>query len=363
MRDPIRSVPGSTEDGRPFDFYVQREVERGNWRLERVSGETLGTPRDLEVYRGKRKTNLIVDWVNSAADRDYCCEYWADLKVGKGPCGYRCAECFLILTHRVKADPSRHLLYENTEDFIRTVQRWLHKRGARQALGLGIDCSDSLLYEGVTGYARTLIPMFADPDTNPFKRHLVMLTKSANVHYLEGLPTENVVVTFSLNPQPIADIFEGRYPDGLRVTPDIGRRLEASAECGRMGFTTRWRVDPIVPVDGWQDSYREFFADASRFGPERITFGIYRQMGPALKKFAEKWGLVPMEWSPPAKMEKDGGTHLQLPRAVRIDTYRQVREMIEQMWPEGTRPTLALCKENSEVRRAAGMSSRHCNCE
>ena len=99
---------------------IRQEVKRGNWHLERIPAATLGTPRDLEVYRGKRKTNLIVDWVNRAVDRDYCCEYWADLKIGKGPCGYRCAECFLILTHRVKADPSRHLLYENTEDFIRT---------------------------------------------------------------------------------------------------------------------------------------------------------------------------------------------------------------------------------------------------
>jgi hypothetical protein len=36
-----------------------------------------------------------------------------------------------------------------------------------------------------------LIPLFADSKTNPLGRKLVLLTKTANVHFLEGLPTEN----------------------------------------------------------------------------------------------------------------------------------------------------------------------------
>ena len=35
-------------------------------------------------------------------------------------------------------------------------------RQPQHTLGLGIDCSDSLLYEGMTGHARHLIPMFAE---------------------------------------------------------------------------------------------------------------------------------------------------------------------------------------------------------
>jgi hypothetical protein len=168
MEELIRTIPAKTNNGKSFDFFVQEEVRKGNWRLEKVSRDILGTPRDLEIYHAIRKTNFIVDWVNTAGDKDYCCEYWADLKIGKGPCGYRCADCFLILTHRVKADPSRHVLYENKEDFIDKVNSWLLKSNQRQTLGLGIDCSDSLLYEEVTGYARTLIPLFANPETNPF---------------------------------------------------------------------------------------------------------------------------------------------------------------------------------------------------
>ena len=38
------------------------------------------------------------------------------------------------------------------------------------------------------------------------------MTKSTNVGYLEGLPTRNVAVTFSLNPESIADLWEGKWP-------------------------------------------------------------------------------------------------------------------------------------------------------
>lgn len=363
MKDMIQTTPGMTEDGKPFDSYIQEALQKGTLRLERVPKELLGTPRDLEIYRARRKGNFIVDWVNSAKDKDYCCEYWADLKIGRGPCGYRCPDCFLILTHRVKADPSRHTLYENKQDFIDAVISWLQKPSERKSLGLGIDCSDSLLYEGLTGYARTLIPLFANSETNPYLRHLILLTKSANVRYLRGLPTKNIVVSFSLNPQRIADIFEGRFPDGLMVTPPIKVRLNGSMECEHMGFETRWRIDPIIPIEGWQNIYRQFFQEVAALNPKRITLGIYRAMGAGLKKFSEKWGLLPMQWTPPDKMEKDEGLHHQLPRATRIEIYKKIKQMVEETWSPDRRPELALCKEVSGVREAAGIASRHCNCE
>ena len=62
------------------------------------------------------------------------------------------------------------------------------------------------------------------------------------------------------------------------------------------GFKTRWRIDPVIPVEGWHAVYEEFLDKASGFGPKRITLGIYRQMGSALKIFSQKWGFQPMRW-------------------------------------------------------------------
>ncbi len=66
-------------------------------------------------------------------------------------------------------DPWRHLLYDNYDDMEREVRQWLVDRCRRsvETLGLGIDCSDSLLYEGFTGNARRFIPLFANPASNP----------------------------------------------------------------------------------------------------------------------------------------------------------------------------------------------------
>jgi hypothetical protein len=87
MKDSIQTISGTTNDGKPFDFYLKEQVKNGTLTVQRVSRDILGTPRDLEIYRTTRKSSFIADWVNTAQDREYCCEYWADLKIGKGSCG------------------------------------------------------------------------------------------------------------------------------------------------------------------------------------------------------------------------------------------------------------------------------------
>ena len=121
------------------------------------------------------------------------------------------------------------------------------------------------------------------------------------MHYLEGLPTANVAVTFSLNPEPIADLWEGKWPDTLeRITPPIQDRLEACLRAQRMGFETRWRIDPILYPPGWETMYDEFFAGAAALGlrPRYVTLGTYREKSHQLDTWREKWGLPPMEWEP-----------------------------------------------------------------
>jgi hypothetical protein len=162
----IYTTPGFTSDGEPFDHVVQGKVSKGEYRLECIPADILGTARPIEVYRAKRaKNNIIKPWPSNPNDNSYCPAHWADIAVGRGACGYRCRACFLMLTHRTFCDPSRHILYENVDDYEQAVRKELLKPGHN--LGLGIDCSDSLLYEGVTSHARRLIPLFANRQTNP----------------------------------------------------------------------------------------------------------------------------------------------------------------------------------------------------
>lgn len=361
--ESIRTRPGQTNDGRVFDHFVQAKVAKGEYRLELIPAGTLGTRRPIEVYRATRApNNILKPWTASTEDDSYCPSHWADLAIGRGACGFRCRACFLMLTHRVFADPSRHVLYENVEDFERVVRRELMRPGKN--LGLGIDCSDSLLYEGVTGHVRRLVPVFAMKETNPFGRKLILLTKSTNVHYLRGLPTSNVLMTFSLNPERIADLWEGKWNDGVRITPAISDRLAASGKAQEMGFEVRWRIDPILPVDSWESSYQAFLCDAASQGhrPTRITLGTYREMGRSLLTIAARWGLPRMEFVS-GKLVKDG-MHYHLSDDRRTEVYRRLTALIRSAWEHtGHAPIIALCKETKTVRERLGITHGHCNCE
>jgi hypothetical protein len=358
----IRTTPGTTSNGQPFDHHVRKKVERGEWRLECIRPDVLGLARPLEIYRGIRQGNFITPWQRSDDAEAYCPAHWADLKIGSGACGLRCRGCFLVLTHRVFCDPSRHLLYENLDEFESAVIRWLRKPD-RKNLGLGIDCSDSLLYEGVIGHARRLIPLFADQAANPHGAKLILLTKSVNVQYLKGLPRRNVIVSFSLNPEKVADLWEGKFADGTRVTPPITERLGASLRAQEMGFEVRWRIDPILPLDDWVDVYRAFLDAAAGDGhrPTRVTLGTYRQTQPSLATFVSRWGLPPLEWERPP-LVKDGA-HLHLDRERRVEIYRQLLVLIRDAWKATCQvPTVALCKEPRSLREAIGLAHDRCNC-
>ena len=336
-------------------------VATKHWRQEVVPAHITGLDRDMLVYRDKRASNFIVHKYHGDKET-FCPPSWYDLAISSGACGLGCRACFLMLTFRALRDPMRPVIYENVEDFWKATRKWLSdpKRSSRHTLGLGIDRSDSLLYEGVTEHARHLIPMFDDPDTNPNGNYLILLTKSTNTGYLEGLPTRNVAVTFSLNPEPIADLWEGKWQDtGQRITPSIKARLEACLYAQHLGFETRFRIDPILYPRGWKNHYKEFFGEASAMGlrPRQITLGTYREKTAQLDTWRAKWGLLPMEWQPD-ELEKDG-THRHVSEATRIDVYRTVASLAREHLPESR---IAVCKETHAVRKATALCNADCNC-
>lgn len=346
---------------RPKTKFVDRQVEEEKWTLETIKADIVGLTRDVEVYRADRNSDLVT--FDHHGDKDtFCPPQWWDLGIGSGACGLGCRVCFLMLTFRTMRDPLRHLLYANVEDFRHATQKWLTdpQRRRQHTMGLGIDRSDSLLYEGVTGHARCLAPIFADPEQNPHGNLLVLLTKSKNVRYLEGLPTQNVAVTFSLNPESIADLWEGKWPDTLeRITPPISERLEACLQAQHMGFEVRWRIDPILYPPGWQAHYEDFFHEAASMGlrPRYVTLGTYREKNAQLDHWREVWGLPPMEWEPTGLVKE--GTHFHMAEQERVEVYRTVTAISRKYLPESR---VSLCKETNGVRKQLMLCNADCNC-
>ena len=342
-------------------IFTDRKEQEGAWRKEVVPAEVAGLSRDISIYRANRKGDFVTHKHHGDA-KTFCPPMWYDLGIGSGACGLGCRACFLMLTFRSMRDPLAPLVYENVEDFWKASQKWLKApdRRKQHTMGLGIDRSDSLLYEGVTGHAQNLIKIFSDPDKNPLGNYLILLTKSKNVHYLEGLPTKNVAVTFSLNPEPIADLWEGKWPDTLeRITPPIDDRLKACLEAQTYGFEVRWRIDPILYPPGWETTYDDFFRQAASWGikPRYITLGTYREKNSQLDLWREKWGLPAMEWEPPNLVK--AGTHYHLPAEERASIYRKVAQLALKHLPDSK---ISLCKETTDVRKALSLCNADCNC-
>jgi DNA repair photolyase len=355
-----------TSAGRPINWFTNEQVNKGVWREEEIAPEITGLSRPLIIYRGSRKTNLIVyDWHGDK--QTFCPPMWWDLAIGSGACGLGCRACFLMLTHRIKRDPSRHLLHDNLDDFLHAAEKWLlHPRRRRQhTLGVGIDRSDSLLYEGVIAHVRNLAPLFSNPVHNPCGNKLILLTKTANTHYLADIAPAhrtNIVTSFSLNPEPIADLWEGKWPDTFeRITPPISKRLDAVKYAQDLGYEVRVRVDPILTPDSWEDQYATFAADVRNRGINfrYWTLGTYREKNTQLDAWRERWGLPPMEWQLPDNELVKDGTHRHLSEEHRIAIYRKTTDIILREFPKAR---VSLCKETHTVRKSLALCNADCNC-
>jgi len=354
---------GSRGESSPF---VAEQVRQGRWREEELPPEMTGLSRPLRVFLAQRRRKSMITHAEFGSAETFCPGNWYDLGLGSGSCGLQCRACFLMLTWRDWRDPHRHVLSENVGEIVVAVQEWLREatRRATDVLGVGVDRSDSLLYEGRVPVVRQLAPLFADPTANPQGCRLLLLTKTANVRYLREIPPEQrraLIVSFSLNPQGIADLWEGQYPDGERIPPTIAERLAAAREAQDLGYEVRARVDPILWPEHWLDMYWAFVQEVAARGLKfrRWTLGSYREKAAQLDTWRGKWQLPALGWEPPRTEFVRDGTHFRIPAEQRVALYAGVVGAIRRVFPEAE---VGLCKETHAVWRALGLGRRTCNC-
>jgi DNA repair photolyase len=335
-------------------WYVDQMVQRGEWKPVSLPPELVGLGCPITVFEAKRESNFITRLKMKPENRatTYCpCNLWRDLRIGSGACGLQCRRCFLVLTHRIKRDPRRHVIYVNHEDYQREVDNWLKDPSKGMNLGLGIDCSDSLLYDNYTKITQWLIPMFGDQKTGRPKK-LILLTKSTNVDQILDLHHNgNVAVTFSSYPPEIANVWE-------TLAPPVYDRVKASIKVQDAGYHTGWRLDPILGIEGFEKFYEGFLETSRDMGarPERVTLGTYREFRLLKLWCEEKWRLPKLEYNP--EMEKDGDRFREVDR---IKILTSVISLIKRIMPW---VKIDLCKETHVIRDALGFGKREpmCNC-
>lgn len=167
-------------------------------------------------------------------DNMHCFPYYKLVPLSNG-CPYNCIYCYLAFVYRkYGAFIKINLNYSKMLEQIQTISLPTN----RLCFNFG-EMLDSLALDHITELSTILVPFF-----NNFKNcYLMMLTKSSNIGNLLKLkPNNQVVVSWSLNPQNVIDEYEFG-------TASLDERINAAKLCQQHGYRIRFRIDPGILCD------------------------------------------------------------------------------------------------------------------
>ena len=159
-------------------------------------------------------------------------------------CVYDCRYCFLQGMY----SSGNYVVFINTEDFFADMDQVTHEHEGPVWFFSGYDC-DSLALDPVTGFVADCLTHF---ESRP-QAHLELRTKSTQIRpLLKRSSIPNVVVAYSLSPQPIVAAEE-------HGTPSLAKRLQALKTLQDAGWKIGLRFDPLLHADDFESLYGEMF--------------------------------------------------------------------------------------------------------
>ena len=275
-------------------------------------------------------------------DNDVVCPHFVELKWANG-CDFNCSWCYLNGTFRFR--PMGKKPYPKDVDKIQGhLLNYFQQVNVRSLLNSG-ELSDSLAFEK-NGYAITenIIPLFKSQK----KHKLLLLTKSANIKkLLKAEAQERVIVSFSLNAFDVARRWE-------KGAPGPKQRISAAKKLQDAGYTIRVRIDPIVPVENWESSYKDMIEHLfDNIEPERITIGSLRGLQSTINNSKDRSWVEYLDessnWGKKIGFEKRAEMYLAI-----IDHLRR----------EYQYKRIGLCKETVGMWKKIGLDHKkiRCNC-
>ncbi len=181
-------------------------------------------------------------------------------------CLYDCRYCFLQGMYR----SSNFVLFVNYEDFESEIKEVANAHPDETCIFFsGYDC-DSLALESLTGFAGHFLQTFRELPNST----LELRTKSAKVSsLLEAKPLTNVVVAFTLSPDPVAQALEHK-------APTLSARIRAIKKLASHGWKIGLRFDPLIYFVNCEKVYRDFVDETLKQIPlaaiHSITLGLFR---------------------------------------------------------------------------------------
>jgi len=275
---------------------------------------------------------------------DVICPHFLELKWAYG-CPYDCAWCYLKGTFRFHKNKIMPGFKVKDFDKIRLhTEGFLDKVNEPEILNTG-EIADALMYENSNlPFSKFIIPMLEKQK----KHKILFVTKSDRIKNLSEMNSHRqVIVSFSLNAIPVAERWE-------KGAPKVLNRIEAARNLSKKNYEIRIRIDPMVPVEGWQKYYKELVdLIFSNFVPERITFGSLRGLQSTLN------GTKDNSWKVYLKETSSWGKKIDF--TTRLKMYLDIIEYLKKKYKYNK---IALCKETKAMWQKLGMNYKNikCNC-
>ena len=273
---------------------------------------------------------------------DVVCPHFVELKWANG-CKFDCAWCYLNGTFRFR--PMGKKPYIKDLDKIKThLTNYFEQNVSESILNSG-ELSDSLVSEG-NGFAlsKMIIPLFKTQN----KHKLLILTKSANVNgILRSESKDSVIISYSLNSLKVAKRWE-------KGAPDPRTRILKAKQLQDAGYDIRLRIDPIVPIENWEDEYMNLIdLIFKNIYPERITIGSLRGLQSTINYSHDK------SWVDYLDDRSNWGKKIGF--ETRFEMYNS---LIQYLKKEFRYNKVALCKETIKMWDKLGLDYKkiRCNC-
>ena len=266
------------------------------------------------------------------SDGQVCCNYYVVNFASN--CSMDCSYCYL---QEYLAQNPALKVFSNVDDLMTEADNLLTKH-PRFLFRIGTgEITDSLALEPYIGFAREVVPFFAQ-QPNVL---LELKTKSDCVDGLVGLdPKERVVVSWSMNPQRVIDTDE-------HGTASLEERLRAARRCQEAGYRLGFHFDPMIEYPGWENDYcrlvEEIFATVDWRRISWLSLGVLRQT-PGLKRTMRE--RFPRSELPTGEQVLCSDGKLRYFQPLRVEMYRKMVG-----WIRRGAPTVRvyLCMESKEV--------------
>jgi len=261
-----------------------------------------------------------------------CCNYYI-LNLAT-QCSLNCSYC--ILQEYFQNNPVLKI-FCNIRDSFKELDALSRSRpGGTFRIGTG-EYTDSLALDEIAGFSTELIPFFMK------RKNLILelktkTTKIANL--LQYQDADNVVVAWSLNPDPVVEQEE-------EGAAKVRERLEAASVCARRGYKIAFHFDPLILYQGWAGDYQKTVEEIFQWVDPQdiawISLGTLRFRTGLKEIVRERFpesALLKGEFVPCA----DG--KMRYLKSRRVEAYRKMTAWIKAHAPG---PRVYLCMESREV--------------